>query len=59
MVEALKDPVKVKAGQAGARSRWGPQRIVRLDNLDPDTQRLIRALLAQSEAKASESEGSS
>jgi hypothetical protein len=33
---------------AAARARWGPQRIVRLDRLDPDTARLIRALIAQS-----------
>jgi hypothetical protein len=37
-------------GQIGARRRWGPPRIVRLDELDADTARLIRALLAQKEA---------
>lgn len=37
---------------AGARARWGPQRVVHLDRLDPDTARLIRALLAQREAAA-------
>jgi hypothetical protein len=36
-----------RAGKLGAASKWGGQRIVRLDRLDPDTSRLIRALLAQ------------
>jgi hypothetical protein len=36
-------------GMLGARARWGDEgpRTVRLDELDPDTARLIRALLAQ------------
>jgi hypothetical protein len=34
-------------GRLGARTRWGEQRIVRMDELDADTARLIRALLAQ------------
>jgi hypothetical protein len=37
-------------GQIGARRRWGPQRVVRLAELDADTARLIRALLAQKQA---------
>jgi hypothetical protein len=37
-----------------ARARWGPRRIVRLDELDPDTQRLIRALIANAEAESAE-----
>lgn len=41
---------KREAGRLGARARWGAQRIVRLDQLDADTARLIRALLAQNEA---------
>jgi hypothetical protein len=44
---AEKNAGKVRGGLIGARRRWGPQRIVRLDQLDPDTARLIRALLAQ------------
>lgn len=47
MAQAVKDPVKVKAGIAGSRARWGERRVVRLDQLDADTARLIRALLAQ------------
>ena len=43
-----RNPTKVRAGVAGARARWGPPRIVRLDQCDPETARLIRALLAQS-----------
>jgi hypothetical protein len=38
------------------RTRWGPQRVVRLDQLDPDTARLIRALLAQREAQSAKAE---
>jgi hypothetical protein len=49
-MSATKNPTKVRAGLIGARRRWGPQRIVRLDALDADTARLIRALLAQREA---------
>ena len=33
-----------------ARAKWGPQRVVRLDELDADTARLIRALLANARA---------
>ncbi len=47
--EKPKNPKHVAAGQKAMRARWGPQRIVRLDELDPDTARLIRALLAQTE----------
>jgi hypothetical protein len=35
-----------------ARGRWGPRRVVRLDELDADTARLIRALLAQRPARS-------
>lgn len=34
-----------------ARARWGEQRVVRLDELDADTARLIRALIANAEAE--------
>lgn len=40
-----------RAGKLGAARKWGGQRIVRLDELDPDTARLIRALLAQRQAE--------
>ena len=36
-----------RAGKLGSASRWGGRRIVRLNELDADTARLIRALLAQ------------
>ena len=45
-----KNPVLVAAGRRGARRRWGEVRIVHLADLDADTARLIRALLAQREA---------
>lgn len=33
-----------------ARARWGTQRIVRLDELDADTRRLVLALIANAQA---------
>lgn len=38
--------VFVESGRRGARKRWGPQRVVRLDELDPAVANVIRALLA-------------
>jgi hypothetical protein len=40
-----KDPAKVAAGEKGARSRWGPPRVVRLDDLTPEQRRLVLALV--------------
>jgi hypothetical protein len=42
-------PTQQEYGRIGARKRWSGHepRTVRLDSLDPDTARLIRALLAQ------------
>lgn len=45
MVEAVKDPAKVRAGKAGSASRWGPKRIVRLSEVDPTVAAAIRALV--------------
>jgi hypothetical protein len=43
----------VAAGLVGARSRWGPPRILRLDVLDPVTRDIVRAILtARENAKA-------
>jgi hypothetical protein len=36
-----KDPRKVEGGVKGARLRWGPQRIVRLDGLTVEQRRAI------------------
>lgn len=53
-------------GRAGMRSRWGPQRIVRLDQLDPVTANIIRTIIdaranaakaAEAVAGTAESEG--
>ena len=41
-----KNPVFVESGRRGARKRWGPPRVLRLDELDNDERRLIEALLA-------------
>ena len=45
MVSATRDPVKARAGTIGARARWGPARVLRLDQLDPVTAGIIRAIL--------------
>jgi len=42
---ATKDPVKVRAGQLGARTRWGLPRVVRLDELTAEQRRLVLALV--------------
>jgi hypothetical protein len=48
-----KHPGRVEGGRLSARRRWGPQRIVRLDTLDPITRDIIRAILtARENAKA-------
>lgn len=52
MVEAVKNPGKVRAGRIGARVRWGEQRVVRLDSLDPRVAAAVRALIAADEAAA-------
>jgi hypothetical protein len=36
-----KDPRKVEGGVKGARLRWGPQRVLRLDGLTAEQRRLI------------------
>jgi hypothetical protein len=41
-----KDPAKVKAGALGARARWGPLRIIRLDELTTEQRRLVLALVS-------------
>lgn len=47
-----KDPSRVARGVKGMRSRWGPQRILRLDDLTSEQRRLVLALVdaARSEA---------
>lgn len=53
MFTATKNPDKVRAGQIGARTRWGPPRIVRLDDLTPEERGVVLALIAaQRAAKA-------
>lgn len=41
----MKDPKLVAAGKRGAEKRWGPARVVRLDNLTPAQRRLVLALI--------------
>lgn len=53
MVSVAKDPIKVRAGEIGARKRWGdhPTRVVRLDSLTPEQRRLVLALVAAAKAE--------
>ena len=46
----------VDSGRMGARRRWGPPRILRLDQLDPATRDIIRCILTAraNAAKAAE-----
>lgn len=55
MVSTLqKDPTKVRAGQIGARARWGEEpRIVRLDALTAPQRRLVLALVDAARKEAS------
>lgn len=41
-----------EARRQAARSRWGPQRVVRLDSLHPNVAAAVRALIAADEASA-------
>lgn len=43
---------RAERGRLGSRSRWGPQRWVRLDSLDPVTRDIIRAILVARENAA-------
>lgn len=40
-----KNPIFVESGRLGARTRWGPPRTVRLDDLTLEQARLVRALV--------------
>ena len=44
-VVPAKSPARVAAGQANARTRWGPPRVIRLDDLTPDQRRVVLALV--------------
>lgn len=47
---ATKNPVFVESGRRGARSRWGPERVARLDSLDPRVREAVLALIRADEA---------
>lgn len=42
---SAKDERLAEAGRKGARRRWGPARLVRLDDLGPIERRLVLALI--------------
>jgi hypothetical protein len=48
----VKDPRLVAAGKAGMLARWGPARVVRLDELRPEYRRLILAMVEAAKAAA-------
>jgi hypothetical protein len=52
LVSRVKDPRLVAAGKKAMRARWGPQRVLRLDSLDPITAHNIRAILTARVAAA-------
>ena len=37
---------RAERGRLGSRKRWGPPRILRLDQLDPGTRGIVEAVLA-------------
>jgi hypothetical protein len=41
-----------QSGRRGARNRWGPPRILRLDTLDPVSREIIAAILTARENAA-------
>ena len=41
-----KDPQRVAAGRAGMARRWGPPRVIRLDDLAPEQRAFIAELVA-------------
>lgn len=42
---AEKDPRRVRAGKAAMLSRWGPPRVIRLDDLPPEQRAFIAELV--------------
>ena len=47
-----KNPVFVESGREGARRRWGPQRVVRLDNLTAAERDVVLALVSAAKETA-------
>lgn len=45
MLSDVKNPAKVRAGKAAMRKRWGPPRVIRLDDLDPSQRAFIVELV--------------
>lgn len=58
LVSAVKNPVKVRAGTIGARTRWGTEpRVVRLDELTAPQRRLVLALVDAARQEAARETG--
>lgn len=51
--DSPKNPVKQRAGQIGARRRWGEPGVVRLDELTAPQRRLVMALVEAARAEGS------
>jgi hypothetical protein len=58
-VVSTKNPIFVESGLRGARQRWGEQRTVRLDQLEPSVAVAVRALIAADEAAKAAKKASS
>jgi hypothetical protein len=58
-VVSSKNPIFVESGLRGARQRWGEQRTVRLDQLEPSVAVAVRALIAADEAAMAAKKASS
>jgi hypothetical protein len=41
----MKNPAKVRAGRISAAKRWGPRRVVRLDDLNADERSVVLAIV--------------
>lgn len=53
----VKDPKAVRRGTLGARARWGPPRVVRLDALEAPIRAAILALVEADRAAQTEKTG--
>jgi hypothetical protein len=52
-VSSIRNRVFVESGRRGARARWGPERIVRLDELDERIRAAVVALVQADRAARS------
>lgn len=58
MPKAKANPIYVDSGRRGARTRWGPPRLVRLDGLTPEDRQTIVSLVDTLRKAAGDPDGS-